>query len=76
MIFCQSVDQVCALEADFCARDVKAARIIGETDDIERAETMSRFQSGELSVLINCAALIEGICLPRVRPLPDLLPIS
>jgi hypothetical protein len=52
------------LAATFVANDVKAQAVWG--DDPKRAEKLAQFEAGEITVLCNCALLVEGWDSPTV----------
>lgn len=63
-----------AIRDDFRAAGVKAEIIFDETDDEERERIRALSESGEITVVVNCDVLAEGIdwpwieCIGMVRP--------
>lgn len=63
-----------SIRDDFWRADIPAEIICDETPDDERKELRRRLENGELSVVVNCDVLAEGVdwpfvsCIGLVRP--------
>lgn len=74
IIFCVSVDHSKAVVAEFIKEGITAEHLDGETPDEERKQALSRFRSGETTVLSNCGLFTEGFDLPSIEAVQVLRP--
>lgn len=74
IVFCSTVQHAEHVAEVFRASGVNAATVAGTTPDHERAATLTRFDKGDLQVLVNVAVLTEGYdsqpvsCVILLRP--------
>ena len=67
VVFCVSVEHSKHVVGQFRAAGVNAAHVDGETELMERDDTIRRFKSGEISVLSNVELFGEGFDLPALE---------
>ena len=74
IVFCSTVEHARHVCEAFTAEGVRAATVTGEMPDHERAATLTRFDKGNIQVLVNVAVLTEGYdsqpvsCIILLRP--------
>ena len=74
IVFCSTVEHARHVCEAFTAEGVRAATVTGEMPDHERAATITRFDKGNIQVLVNVAVLTEGYdsqpvsCVILLRP--------
>lgn len=72
--FAVDVAHATALCDEFLAAGIRAATVFGETPKLQRADTIARYRTGEINVLVNCMVLTEGFdapetsCIVMTRP--------
>jgi superfamily II DNA or RNA helicase len=64
VIFGVSVVHSLAIATSFCANNIPAAHLDGNSDPDTRSRTMSAFREGRIRVLTNCALFDEGLDIP------------
>lgn len=64
--FASSVGHSIHIRDEFIASGVKAEHIDGSTPENERGDILKRLETGELTVVSNCAVLCEGWDMPEV----------
>lgn len=66
LVFAPTVETSKAFAAAFSEAGIPAAHVDGETPRDERADSISRLQTGDLAILANCSLLTEGVDVPAV----------
>jgi DNA repair protein RadD len=74
VVFCVSIEHSKHVVQQFLAEGINAAHVDGETDPIERDNTLRRFERGEIKILSNVELFGEGFDLPSLETLICLRP--
>lgn len=74
IIFCVSVDHSKAVVAEFTKNGIAAEHLDGTTPDDDRRDAVARFESGQTTVLSNCALFSEGFDCPNIEVIQILRP--
>jgi len=67
LTFAVDVEHTMALHERFKEEGVPSGYVIGTTPREERHETLHKFSTGEIKVLVNCAVLTEGFDEPTIE---------
>jgi ATP-dependent helicase IRC3 len=67
LVFCVDVAHAKDQAEAFRANGVAAGCITGDTDPVQRADTLAAFAAGDIDVLTNCMVLTEGYDEPSVE---------
>lgn len=69
IVFCQGVAHAQHVAQALTERGHPAEAVVGESEDMFRANTIARFKSGELKVIVNCDVLTTGFDAPNIDAL-------
>jgi len=69
IIFCCDVVHVLSLKKEFEKKGIPVGYVVGCMSEKKRKETLVRFKTGEIKVIINCQLLTEGFDEPSTEAL-------
>ena len=67
VVFAAGVDHARNLASSFAQNGTSVRVILGETPDDERRDTLSKFSSGQVQVIVNVGVLTEGFDEPSIE---------
>ena len=74
LVFAAGKDHAIKLAACFAAHGVEAGVVVEDTDPIDRATLISRYNTGDLTVLVNCMVFTEGFDAPATEVIANCRP--
>lgn len=67
LVFAAGKDHAKKLAACFASHGVEAGVVVDDTDPVERANLIERYNRGDLTVLVNCMVFTEGFDAPATE---------